>query len=238
MATIPSSREVKRRLTDPRQSTQAADQPGAPVASRLLGTAARLFWRYGYAATSTRALSEGLGVQKASLYYYVKKKEDLLYAICVNALSNILSRAREEVAKIESPRGRVEAVIRGHLIGMLEDKDAHATMLTELRSLSPGRRREIIALRDEYDSFIERVIRDGQEAGILRRDISAAMLRLGLLDLLNWAIFWFDDHGELDSSSLASTFASLYLDGAMRDPAPGERFGGASLSGSVLTTDA
>jgi len=186
------------------------------VAARLLGTAAELFWRNGYAATTTRELSEGLGVQKASLYYHVRKKEDLLYSICVNALTNILSRARDEVSQVSLPEERIRALIRGHLTAMLDDKDQHATMLTELRSLTPKRRREIVSLRDQYERFIEDVIRDAQKAGAIRADIPAKILKLGLLDLLNWAIFWFDGNGELTPKSLADDFTSLYLDGAKR----------------------
>jgi len=153
-------------------------------------------------------------VQKASLYYHVRKKEDLLYSICVNALTNILSRARDEVSRVNLPEERIRALIRGHLTAMLDDKDQHATMLTELRSLTPKRRREIVSLRDQYENFIEEVIREAQKAGAIRADIPAKILKLGLLDLLNWAIFWFDGNGELTPTSLADDFTSLYLDGA------------------------
>jgi AcrR family transcriptional regulator len=193
---------------------QASGVPDGPVATRILGTAAQLFWRQGYSATSTRQLSEMLGVQNATLYYHVRKKEDLLYEICCRALSNVLARARENVSVADDPRERVERFIHGHLSAILEDKDQHATMLTELRSLSVSRRRQVVAMRDEYQDFIERIIHDGQLAGVIRTDISTKILTLGLLDLLNWAIFWFEEHGELDARTLASDFASIYLDGA------------------------
>jgi AcrR family transcriptional regulator len=155
-----------------------------------------------------------LGVQNATLYYHVRKKEDLLYEICCKALTNVLSRAKENVSVSADPRERVELFIHGHLSAILEDKDQHATMLTELRSLSPRRRRQVVAMRDEYQDFIEQIVHEGQVAGVIRTDISMKILTLGLLDLLNWAIFWFEEHGELDALTLASDFASIYLDGA------------------------
>jgi AcrR family transcriptional regulator len=158
-----------------------------------------------------------LGVQNATLYYHVRKKEDLLYEICCKALTNVLSRARENVSVSADPRERVELFIHGHLSAILQDKDQHATMLTELRSLSSRRRREVVAMRDEYQDFIEDIIHDGQAGGVIRTDISVKILTLGLLDLLNWAIFWFEEHGELDAITLASDFASIYLDGASSD---------------------
>jgi AcrR family transcriptional regulator len=53
---------------------------------RLLDAAVALFSRQGYAATSTREVAALLGMQKASLYYHIESKEDLLYFIC-NSLS-------------------------------------------------------------------------------------------------------------------------------------------------------
>jgi AcrR family transcriptional regulator len=191
--------------------------PGAP-AGDTSGTGkpvAGLFWSRGYANTTTRQLSRELGLQKASLYYHIEKKEDLLYSICVESLRHTLSRARAEVAHATSPRDRLKALIRGHVTSTLEEKDKHATMLTELRSLSPERRSEVVALRDEYEDFVKSVILEGQRSGTLRKDLSAKLLTLGLLDLLNWSIFWFSERGELDSTELADAFAALFLDGAV-----------------------
>src|SRR5258708_7998649 len=154
--------------------------PRSPVASRLLGIAAQLFWRNGYAGTTTRALSETLGVKRASLYHHIEKKEDLLYAICVNALQNILSRARAGVTGAESSRDRVEGLIHGHLTGVLQDKSQHATMLTELRALSSDRREQIVAMRGECGSFVEGVVREGPASGALGDGISAMLLDLGV----------------------------------------------------------
>ncbi len=201
---------------------QVGNPPDGPVATRLLSTAAHLFWRQGYTATSTRQLSETLGVQNATLYHHVKKKEDLLFEICRRALTNVLARARADVSEADDPRERVERFIHGHLSAILEDKDQHATMLTELRSLSVARRRQVVSMRDEYQDFIEQLLQEGQLAGIIRSDISTKVLTLGLLDLLNWAIFWFEERGELDVRALATDFARIYLDGASTHPRAGE----------------
>lgn len=185
-----------------------------PVAGRLLSTAAEMFWRQGYAGTSTRQLSRELGLQKASLYYHMGKKEDLLYEICVDSLRNIHATALRSVDRAQHPRERVGELIRGHVAAMLKDRDKHATMLTELRSLLPERRDAVVAMRDEYEGFVRSVIADAQRAGELRDDLSAKMLTLGLLDLVNGSVFWFREDGALSADELADVFAALFLDGA------------------------
>jgi AcrR family transcriptional regulator len=49
--------------------------------ARVLRAALELFAEKGFAATSTRELSERLGFTKAALYYYFKTKDDLLAAL-------------------------------------------------------------------------------------------------------------------------------------------------------------
>src|SRR5215469_17682534 len=88
------------------------------TSARLLSTAAGLFWRRGHANTTTRQLSEELGLQKASLYYHMAKKEDLLFSICVESLHHISSRVRAAVLEARSPQARIEALIHAHLSSM------------------------------------------------------------------------------------------------------------------------
>lgn len=206
--------QVRDRVREPADSIGGTSGTPGPVSTRLLSTAAELFWRRGYASTTIRQLSSELGVQKASLYYHMEKKEDLLYSICAEHLRHMYTWTRAQVDGVASPRDRVRALIRGHITSMLGERDKHATMLMELRSLSPRRRHEIIALRNEYEGFVESVMLEGQRSGVLRRDLPAKLLALGLLDLLNWSIFWFDEHGVPESEELADAFARLFLDGA------------------------
>jgi len=49
--------------------------------ARVLEAALELFAERGFAATSTRELSERLGFTKAALYYYFRTKDDLLTAL-------------------------------------------------------------------------------------------------------------------------------------------------------------
>jgi AcrR family transcriptional regulator len=189
-------------------------ETSSPTFKRLRAVAAKLFWDQGYAATTTRELAAVLGVQKASIYYHIRSKEDLLYSLCVESLENIYSATEAAITGVEDPVERVRALIKGHVSAMLADKEKHATMLTELRSLSPKRRREVVGLRDDYEKLVRSVLADAQEAGALRGDIPAKYLELCLLDLMNWAIFWFRPDRGMSPEQLAETFAILFLEGA------------------------
>lgn len=56
---------------------------------RILHVALELIAENGFAATSTRELSERLGFTKAALYYHFPSKEDLLAALIAPVLENL-----------------------------------------------------------------------------------------------------------------------------------------------------
>lgn len=197
--------------------TLAPEDNAAPVpASRrdeILATAADLFWTSGYHATTMSELATAIGLRKASLYHHIDNKETLLYQLSLESLRRIDSAVTEAIAMSDDPLVRLRLVIESHLVTALSDRSKHATMLTELRALADDQRREISALRDAYDEKVESVIVAGQEAGVLRRDLSPKILRLSLLNMLNWTIFWFSPDGPQTAGEVAGSFATIYLDG-------------------------
>lgn len=196
-------------------SDGAHGPPGVPLptSERLLDIAAALFWRNGYAATTTREIAAVLGIRKASLYHHVRRKEDLLYEICVASLRHIQQSVTTALDTVDDPLGRVRALIRAHVMAMLVHQEMHSTMLSELRALSKQRRAEIVRLRDDYERVVREVLTNAQHVGALRSDIPAKYLCLSLLDQLNWAIFWFKPEGELTSAGLADVLSTIYLNG-------------------------
>ena len=63
------------------ETERTVRRAGAATAKELRDEEARLFWKKGFASTSTRELAESLRVQKASLYYHMESKEQSLYDI-------------------------------------------------------------------------------------------------------------------------------------------------------------
>lgn len=193
-------------------------QDGASTAERLLVEAAALFRERGYANATTRELAERLGIRKASLYYHIETKEDLLYALCAESTRRV-TEAVAAVAEQHEGLDRLRRMIETHLVTAVRDRDMHTTGLLEMRSLSRERRGEVIASRDRYEQLLRRVIADEQAAGRLRDDVDARYLALTLLNLLNWTLFWYAPDGEMDAATLGATLASVYVDGAAARPA-------------------
>jgi len=181
---------------------------------RLLDVAAALFWERGYAATTTREIAQRLGIRQASLYYHVATKEELLYQLGVSSLEQLRADVQEAVAKESKPLDRIGAFIHAHLETLLKHQVRHVTALTELHGLSEAHRAEVLGLRKKYASYVQSILEDAQRAGAVRADIPARYLYLALLNLLNWAVFWFRRDRTSSVEHLAEAFGVIFLEGA------------------------
>jgi len=183
---------------------------------RLLEVAVALFSHKGYVATSTREVAALLGMQKASLYYHIQSKEDLLYFICKSSLEGIRRDVESAIDGVPDPLERTRVMICAHMESMLRHQDEHATTLTEMFALSKDRLRSGAALREGYVDLVRSVLRDAQKAGVLRDDIDVRYLSLGVLGLMNRVLYWYRRGGSLSPGQLGQLLAVIFLDGASR----------------------
>jgi AcrR family transcriptional regulator len=192
----------------------AAEESGRSTFERLLDAAAALFSQKGYAATSTREIAGILGIRKASLYYHIENKEDLLYAICKSSLEQIRRDVAAALENVKDPLERTSALVRAHIRSLVRDQTAHSVAVGEMHALSGARLKEVIALRDAYEELVRSVLQDARKAGVLRDDIGVKYLCLILLGLLNRVEMWYRRDGALSPDQLARVFEAIFLTGA------------------------
>lgn len=181
---------------------------------KLLDTAAELFYNGGYSATTTRQISERLGIQKASLYHHVDSKEDLLYQICLSSLERLVSGVELAVAEADTAEARIRAAVRAHLDGALGNVKAHTVMLRDMNALSGDRRAAIAGRRSAYENSLRTLVDAGRSAGALRSDLPSRQLTLALLNLINWPIVWFRGDGDMTPAEIADFLLDIFLNGA------------------------
>jgi len=187
--------------------------PRTRTAERLLDEAAALFREKGYAAATTRELSDRLGIRKASLYHHIDSKEALLHALCLESIQRV-SEAVERAIELAPADERLRRAVEAHLVTALGDRDMHATVLFELRQLTSEHLADALAARAAYEEQLRALVESEQDAGRLRTDVSAKQLTLMLLGILNWAILWFTPDGEVGPRELSAIFGTVFLDGA------------------------
>ena len=189
---------------------------------RLLIEAARLFREHGYAGTSTRVLSQSLGITKAALYHHVRSKDALLLELCLESVARINDAVTEALEGHHDSLTRLRAAVVAHVVSALENADMHATMLIEMRSLSTDDREEVRLSRASYETRIRELVEAAQRDGHLRPEPEARWMTLSLLNTLNWSIFWYHPDGGSPPEQIGTILLDVYLNGGALAP-EGER---------------
>jgi AcrR family transcriptional regulator len=186
-------------------------QDGAAMGRReeIFAAAADIWWIKGYHATSMNDLAEAMHMRKASLYHHIESKETLLYEMSVSSMHHIIEAAAS--ATSSDPEERLRQVVTRHIEALLDDRSHHATALVELRSLTPEQRQHVIELRDHYDSLIDEAVRAVQSKTGRWPNVSARLVRLGLLGMLNWTVFWFSPDGPETAATIAEKFGAIFM---------------------------
>jgi AcrR family transcriptional regulator len=181
---------------------------------QLLEVATRLFKEKGYHNTSMRDLADALGLQKASLYYYIESKEALLLRLLKRGSTLLGAEIDQIYAADLPPAEKLRRALENHAITVMEHLNLVSVYLQEYRSLPPQRLQEVLTMRQHYEQVLAQILEDGIASGDFR-PVNVKMAVLGFLGMLNWTHQWFSPNGELSPQEIAAILADLALGGVV-----------------------
>ncbi|WP_129659815.1 TetR/AcrR family transcriptional regulator [Rothia uropygialis] len=210
MPTVPATKDQETGASAAPSNGARRGRPGYDR-EKLISVCVQVFNKYGYDTTSMGTLSENLGISKSAIYHHVSSKEEILEEALLRALDS-LEKAMEDVQATDA-RGidKLEGVIRGS-IRVLVDQMPYVTLLLRLRGNSPV---ETAALerRRKITRTVESLVRQAQEEGDLRGDISGKSTPRLMLGMINSIVDWYQPEGEGTVDMLAETAVKMVLDG-------------------------
>ncbi len=179
---------------------------------QIYEVAERLFSARGYHATTMRDIARELAIEGGSLYSHISGKQELLYAIVLRGSEQFLQSARDTIAATGSARVRLRELMRRHLAIVAESTPRAIVHFHEWRHLEPEHQATIRARRDEYESYVRQIIRDGVVAGEFAAH-DERLVGLYVLSLLNWTYQWYAPGGTWNAHELADQFFDLLTRG-------------------------
>jgi AcrR family transcriptional regulator len=188
----------------------------------VLHSAAKLFRRKGFHATSTRDIAAAAGMRSGSPFYHFKSKGALLYAVMEEGMRTAIARQEQVLAdRLESPpaagsatdaAGQLRLLIRNHFDILLgPGSDFIPVMLYEARSLTARQRTLLAQLRSRYEAPWAPVLEALCASGRLRTDVKLA--RLLVFGALNWSVQWYDRRKGASLDELTAAAMHLFFGG-------------------------
>jgi len=161
---------------------------------RMLRAAAHCFNRKGYSGTSLKDVADMLGLTDAALYYYVRNKEELVYLCYVHAADAGREAMQRAIDEGNTGLEQVRLYIRYH-IDCIVGENGPLAIMSEIPSLKPDHREEVLELSRMHSSKFEAILQRGIEDG----SIAACDVRMtgnAIMGSINWIPKWF--HGDAE----------------------------------------
>jgi TetR/AcrR family fatty acid metabolism transcriptional regulator len=139
-------------------------------------------------------------VADGTLYLYFEGKEHLLMSIFDDVLGRFIDRLQQEISELDDPVAKLRVMVRLHLETLGRDPALAQVLQIETRH---SRRFMSVFTRGklgEYLNLLRRIIEEGQESGVFRRDINpglATNVVFGAVDelVMSWVLT--DQEGDL-----------------------------------------
>jgi len=204
---------VKRPETTARTANEASDKH-----QRILDAAIEVIAEHGFFHSRVSEIADRAGVADGTIYLYFKNKDELLMAAIDSAFHEFIQRARIAVEQIPDPREKLRRMAFLHLDGLGSNRNLAIVFQTELRHSLKFLGQFSHNLMVEYFDLIKDVVREGQETGAFRDDISVTMTAhcfFGSLDeiVTTWILSEHDRDRDYHLSSLTDSVVSILLKG-------------------------
>ncbi|HEU0003866.1 MAG TPA: TetR/AcrR family transcriptional regulator [Ktedonobacteraceae bacterium] len=184
------------------------------VREKILAAAVQLFAQYGYHAATMRDIARISGIQAASIYYHYASKQALLVEIMDTHMRDLIANLQRIMQEATPVEQRLHEAIANHIRLHTTYKAEFFIIDTEIRALEDEHRGAILALRDEYETLLQSLLRDGMECGIFHRvDIKVASY--ALIAMCTEVATWFRPDGRLSVQQVIDLYTQMITGGLL-----------------------
>jgi AcrR family transcriptional regulator len=189
---------------------------GAPREDQVRAAALRLFKEKGYHATSMRDIANAVGMNKGSLYSYIRSKEDLLIPVFDRAQGVLLAEIEQISADSSlTPTDRLKRAIHAHVSAVANNLDVLTVYLSEWRQLATESLATNRTQRERYATLFRQILEDGVASGEFR-PMDTRIVMLGMIGMCNYLFRWFRPEGRLTPGQLADELIEMVMQGVRR----------------------
>lgn len=180
--------------------------------AEIFTAALHLFQAKGYHGASMQDLADAVGMQKASLYYYFRSKQELLVLVCERGLGAFTRELNEIVASDLSASEKLRRALECHLVALCGQLDLFTVFLHEQKFLGDQEKEKLRGEGEQHADLWAAILRQGIASGEFR-SVNITVTALAILGMCNWLYEWYSPDGALQPREIAGMFSELVLKG-------------------------
>lgn len=188
---------------------------GELLRDAILDAASRLFIQRGIGGTSIQDIAEALGLTRTAVYYYFKRKEDILRTLTEEVTMSAGRLAAHDTLDGD-PIEALRAWVRRYAMHILSRPsefrvvDRNAAELTDEHGAAAQAARR--AVLTKFREIIDRGVHDGHF-----RMVDARVSAFSLIGMCNWTAWWYSADGELGREEVAEAIAEMAVNALKRE---------------------
>ena len=177
-------------------------------AGNIYRTAAQMIYEKGFDATSMSEIADAVQLTKPGLYYYVKGKKELLFAIMNFAMDLLEERVVVKARAAEDAETRLRIIIGEHARLLTRDAGALAILIDEVAGLNPKQKEEITRRKRAYFDLLRQTLEELKEEGKLR-PVDLTVAAFSLLGMVMWISRWYASEGRLRGDDVVQDITEI-----------------------------
>ncbi len=180
--------------------------------------AARIISVKGFDATSMGDIAETVDLTKGGLYYYIKGKKALLYAI-MNFVLNLLEEDVIEIAEEEAdPDRRLASLLSGYVRLVIDEPSAMNILVNEEEGLDASYRPKVMERKRAFADFLRESIVAVLEKQDRIPELDPTVAAHSVLGMVHGVVLWYKTECDLTPDELVDQVTQLALRGLIADP--------------------
>jgi len=181
----------------------------------IVAMATFLFAKDGFLGASVADISARSNMPKSVIYHYFSSKEDILFAVIWEHVSNLVHLAKTLASRDMPADEQIRWLARVLLEAYNYSPWRHKIMLKEIDNLRPEKRevilqaqRDVVEVADKYVVALSHALRDQP-----KQRVAYVMMFFGML---NWTHTWFDRSSPFTEKKVADIATEMFLKGLPR----------------------
>jgi AcrR family transcriptional regulator len=187
----------------------------------LVRTAAQLFKRKGYKATTLNDIAQEAGLDRATVYYYVGNKEEF-FRESVKGITdvNIAEAERLVRSKTLDPREKLRLLVLRLMQSYEENYPQMYVYVQEqmhqIADQDTPWARQMVEHTHRFEKAVLTILSQGIAKGVFRGDLSIPLAANALFGMFNWTHRWHKPGGRYSAQEICDAFCSVFFDGVVR----------------------
>ncbi len=179
-------------------------------------SAARLFRKRGFRATSVRDIAADLNIEAPSLYNHIKGKQEILQILLLELAQEFTSGINMISESPLSAKEQLERLIKLHVDLTISHPDGMALLTSDWVHLEEPAFSEFVRMKDDYEVRFREVLMEAlKNEGNNTADVDIALF--SMLSTLRWLYSWYLKNQKVNQIELEQQIVKNLLTGLFVD---------------------